>query len=637
MKKRPLCFLCICIICVLWICRSTGLFAEKEEDRHILQEYLDDHTVDVRGQIYKCEYKDGNTILFLKQAVLSVYSNHQTENIKLKNVKITCEQDQEPQPESTGQNWEAMAGDKVCAQGLLTCVKNATNPGQFDPAGYYGSEKVEYTMWDPNVSLLYRPDFSLRRSLYQMRRKIAEALQKLYPQKESGVLAAVVLGDKSNLAEEVRTRFQMAGISHVLAISGLHLSVLGMGLYKRLRRMGVPGAVGGIGVSVFLCFYSLMTGAGVGTLRSLLVFIILSGSKMAGRTYDGPTALAVTALALLSDNPDYLGYSGFWLSFSAVAAFHLFHGRNAMASGVLLYFFMAPVVLLYFYELPVYSIILNLLVVPTMGVLLMSGFAGCMLVLVNVKAAAIVLWPGIKLIEIYEYICALITRLPKATWILGRPGIIQIILFYAVMGVTLYLYRKNRIWKRRFLFLLLMIPSWVILTFHKGGKLTVTMLDVGQGDALVVHTPEDHYYLVDGGSSSAEQVGKYRILPYLKYCGAGELEAVFLSHPDEDHMNGILELLEMVRDKETVLKIHQLVLPDWETRGLFEDMIHVAGQAGIPVTYMGKGDMVMDGETTLECKYPDGGNYDTAAPIPQVLHAVHRRFGGRGGRRTRRE
>lgn len=596
MKKRPLCVFCVLVIVILCITGLSGYRPWYPDNQLICSVAEQQKEVRIDGYIYQREYKDERNILYLKQAVLSVTSH---DKYKIEHVKITCEVLKET----------IRVGDFVRVFGELKPVEAATNPGQFDPESYYRSEKIGYTMWNPEIQVIRRPLFSLHHVLNQLKERISASLKAAAPDETGTILAAMVTGDKSDLGEDITSLFRQGGISHVLAISGLHLGILGMGLYKLLRRVGMPLRPAGILAVAFMCCYGGMVGTGISTLRALLMFGIKIGGDLTGRTYDPPTALALTALVLLAGNPAYLTGSSFWLSFSAVLSLMIWKGKQKLAGGICLHFFMAPILLYFFYEISFYGILLNLIVLPTVSVVLISGFLGGIVGIFATGMGKIFVLPARYILYIYEYLCNGIVKLPGAVLILGRPTLAQIGLYYGIMALVLYAYRKNRIYKKRFFFLLLMIPAWILLCFHRSNNLKITMLDVGQGDAIVLQIPGGHAYLLDGGSSSEKQVGTYRILPFLKQAGVRHLEAIFLTHDDSDHMNGIVEILEAMERGESNLEVGRLVLPKWQDTVPFAAVIELAEALSIPVCYMGAGDCVRDGKTEIICLHPSGEDY----------------------------
>lgn len=590
MRKRPLCFLCIVLILIMWILEMSG---DDLSSPDVI--FSDLAEVTIYGKIYKCEYKEEKLILYLKQAVLP--DNSQTK--QLNHIRITCKVE----------DTDYRVSDYVFIKGNIKSLKGPTNPGQFDVRAYYNAQKVSYTMWEPKLCLLERPSFSMSRSLADLRTTLAKWYDRILPNQYGALLKGMTLGEMGDISEEVKRLFQLGGISHILAISALQLQLLGNTLYRLLRKCRVSIGVSAMTAGGILVCYGILTGSSVATLRALIMFLLQIGADVFGRTYDGMTGMAVAAVILIAGNPSYLLYSGFWLSFISVCAFMIFRERRQLASGILLYLFMAPVMMIYFYKLSPYSILLNLFVVPTNGVVMVSGLMGCVFGGLNPLLGKVIVFPAAVLLHICTYLCEIIKKLPGNTVLYGNPNWMQILCYYGIMAAALYFFRKNRIRKIRFISYLFMLPAWLILTYRSITGLKITMLDVGQGDAMVMETETGNAYLIDGGSTSEEAVGEYRILPYLQYAGISELDGVFLTHADEDHINGVLELLQMIWEEETALSIEKLVLPDWQDMSSFSEVINLAERCGIDTYRIEKGGTVVDGELLLTCLHPGGEDY----------------------------
>lgn len=691
MRKRPLCFLCIALVVLNFIFVTSGDLMESP-DVFSLSDRNNNSYVTIYGEIYQCEYSNERQILYLKQTVLSENSQNNTEsnntkinnkkdnkdnafnniedksndsfkeNRKLSRIRISCKQE----------NKDYRIGDQVSVYGKLKSIEPASNPGQFDSQSYYAGKKISYTMWEPEVTVLERPKFHFQRTLYEIRsyfssviaqcagggrknnlenevkdaneniikneaEKITETetnieenvVENMWKNELGNIMRGIVLGDKGDISQETKNLYQTGGISHILAISAMHLTILGNGLYGILKRVGVPISVAGVISGIFLAVYGILTGASVATVRALIMFLLNIGAQLTGRTYDGKTSLSLAAVLLLAGNPLSLTDSGFLLSFSAMLSFAIFKENRQLGSSVLLYFFMAPVVLWLFYEIPLYSVFVNLLVVPTLAVVLVSGVVTCLVGSISLIFGKLASIPGMILLYLYEMLCKLAERLPFAKLVIGKPSISGIIAYYGIMMVALWLFRKYRLsWKRFFLYLL-MIPAVFFLIYQPRTELTIASLDVGQGDCLVLETPQNHAYMVDGGSSSVNGVGNYRIWPYLKYNGISKLEAVFVTHPDGDHISGILELLEMIRDRKISLRIGQIVLPQWEDMSPFDEVVQLAEAAQIPVIQMESGDCLVDGEVRFFCIYPSGENFtERLNEGSLVLDITYRDFRG---------
>ena len=174
-------------------------------------------------------------------------------------------------------------------------------------------------------------------------------------------------------------------------------------------------------------------------------------------------------------------------------------------------------------------------------------------------------------------------------------------------------------------FLLLVV---VILTWRFRPELQVTFLDVGQGDCIFLQTEDGASYLTDGGSSSVSKVGKYRMIPFLKYQGASQIKAVFVSHADSDHCNGIAELLEQAELEG--IRVENLVLTDiadeCRSEG-YEELVELAGQNGITVQLLHEGQQLQDGELLFQCLHPSKGyRAEDLNETSMVLLVTYREF-----------
>lgn len=200
--------------------------------------------------------------------------------------------------------------------------------------------------------------------------------------------------------------------------------------------------------------------------------------------------------------------------------------------------------------------------------------------------------PAIILLRLIVKLLSLFRKLPYANFIFGRPEPRQIALYCILLPGFLYLSGRWRTKKRRFLLFPLIIPMVFVLAIHARSGLTLHFLDIGQGDCCVMEMPGGRNVMVDGGSSTVYDVGANRIMPFLKYEGIRQLDYVFVTHMDSDHISGVVELIEAVRDGETALRVGRLVLPFLKERGdVYHEMEAIAEDAGIPILYVEEGDM----------------------------------------------
>ena len=212
------------------------------------------------------------------------------------------------------------------------------------------------------------------------------------------------------------------------------------------------------------------------------------------------------------------------------------------------------------------------------------------------------------ILAFYRMTCEFCDSLPGNSLTFGRPEIWQMALYLSLLFAILLLKKKIKLpfrWGIALVALLLLI-------WRPGSELKITFLDVGQGDCIYIENDNGDCYLVDGGSSSVSHVGKYRLLPFLKFQGAGILEAVFVTHPDEDHCNGIMELLE--QGEAQGIRVKNLVLPDVSESVKNEGyltLVQAAGKAKIPISYLSRGQRLENGRLILTCLHPEKGDRNT--------------------------
>ena len=524
--------------------------------------------------------------------------------------------------------------------------------------------------------------------------------------------------------------------------TGLHITLLGMGCYRLLKRLGAPVRVAAAGGAMTLLLYGMMVGMSVSASRAIGMYLLQMLGIFVGRTYDMLTGVGLLAALLVLQQPERLGDVSFLMSFGAVLGICLLtpvfagdgrednagvetasgvvaglltvtdilgdsaYERNkyregwrkvvyerlwrmvsalksgfAASAGVIL--FTLPIQLWFFYEIPVYSVLLNLLVLPFMSVVMAGGILSLIpgLGIAGTVDCLILWW--------YEWICERFGELPGAVWCVGRPAKWQMIVYYSGLFVLIIGRNYAEKWKRQRLYaayvaennhgdghrtererqrretrgvddsgrgrkresnrkkmqhsdryseicptrwrhvlanfwytwqgvmtyrngvmcrivaamILVLIVGLLTGNFDRGSR--VTFLDVGQGDGIVVETGQGAY-LFDCGSTSRRKIGEYVLKPYLKSRGIQSLRGVFVSHPDEDHMNGILELLE--NGGEWGITVEQMFLPaitEAERREAFEKLLVAAEYARVPVSYIKCGDEIRDSRLRLRCLHPE--------------------------------
>ena len=574
-------------------------------------------------------------------------------------------------------------GSRVRISGSFSLYTEATNIGQFDARNYYAARKIYGQVKKAAIVYTEPPNITGRgkECLWQLRRHLAETFLEVYGEENGALLAAMLLGERTYLSEETQSLYKAAGALHVIAVSGLHISLLGLGLYRLLRRIFDAQAPAAVISVLCMAAYVFLVGNPPSAVRAFIMFAMGLLAGYWKRTLDTPTALSLSAAIILMGNPFYIGQSSFLLSFLAILAIavfqpalkeclahinpyhfplsrlldsrkfwrlhplgsrwawrlhlldsrkfwrlhllgsrrawrlHLLDSRkfwrlrhldpqkvpevcheflkkagNGLQSSFSVWMVTLPVQLFFFSEVSLFGIFFNLLIIPLMGVILLLGIAGLFLKeifhLFTFLTGSVLTDLEITVISICRYAeglffavikagGSLADRLSFTMWMPGKPAYGKMLLAFCLLLLFCLLGNLSengrtfpeKFWKYRLGILLGVI---LLLAGYPSHNLQITFLDVGQGDGICMELPDGRVYLMDGGSSDVSKVGNYRLVPFLKAKGIRKIDAVFLSHGDADHINGIAELLE-----EKQISIDCICLPAGAEQ---EEFVEIRGQ-----------------------------------------------------------
>ena len=546
-------------------------------------------------------------------------------------------------------------GNVIRVEGEAVPFAEPENAGQFDERTYYRAQRIACKMQAEKIVVLQNSVDNIREWCRKIRSRMDAVYEEILPAKHAGIVSAILLGDKAELDADTKALYQKNGIAHILAISGLHVSLLGAGLFAIIRKVGSP-LLPAAGVTILvLVFYGCLTEFGISTQRAVGMLILAMLAKVLGKSYDSRSACALCGLFILLVNPLQLHQAGFQLSFATALGISYFgqemeqmklkNGKRlseklmiSFLSGFTTQLVTVPIILNWFYEIPVYSVFLN---VPVVGLLsamvflcILAGFAG----LFSYGLGRFFVGGVYLILELYEVLCKLVDRLPFPIWLYGKPGVwgmagyfSVLLLFFVTAKQIGKRYRhhfRQASYRRRAFLLLGLLPLVFLLSplekeagNEKDIVCVVDFLSVGQGDGAVVRTAAGNTYLVDGGSSSVKSLGEYRLKPWMKYQGISCLEAVFLSHPDSDHTTGVVELLERANSPNDwyrgEIQIKHLILPaayrteesaiSEEEKGSFrgfDKVIQLASEKGIPVRWLETGDKIIEESAVFTCLHP---------------------------------
>ena len=544
-------------------------------------------------------------------------------------------------------------GQRLLAGGTVEAAGAARNPGGFDYRLYCRGKGIGGLVYAEWVRITDSRSQRLLEGLRRLREYLGGQLLTYAGPEDGGTLMAVLLGSRKELSASVYELYRRNGISHLLAISGLHVSIIGMGLWKGLRRGGVGFWAAGSLAFGFLALYGVLAGAGPSVVRAVSMMGLSFLAAAFGRTYDLPSAMCIPALLLLGRFPYLLTQAGFQLSFLAVGAIFWpggaltrlgaalgtagAGGRKRMETaqeegdggirkvaqglrrGLLQGFLVsasiqavtAPVILYHSFELPVYGVFLNLIVIPLMTCVVVSGLLGLFGSFFWPVWGSALFGGAHYILAFYGLLCEWTEGLPFSSLALGRPGFWQMALYYGLLAAGVLAVcgkekedgRGTAAGRRRALALSLWLAGLLALVPVPSGGLSVTFLDVGQGDGIFLRTAGGTF-LVDCGSTQEKEIGEDCLVPFLKSQGVTRLDTVVVSHGDWDHISGIRHILE---EPESGIQLQKLILPRRGEGEAYEKLAELALSRGTEVVLLEKGDCIPfpgEDEIQFSCLYP---------------------------------
>ncbi len=555
--------------------------------------------VNFQNEKYENVYKDGEEL-----TLIAIVDSNKEEKEYKDTYKIKTEYKDTNLILSVNKNKdiELEYGDKILIKGEFVEPSEARNYGGFDYKEYLKSIKIHGTIKADSIEILAKntnnPIFTFANNINL---KLKENINKLIPEKYSAIFTGLILGDTSKVEEEVNDDFKIANISHVLAISGMHITYIVIGIELLLKK-GIGKRKTRIITIIILVMYMFITGFTPSVVRASIMGIIMLISKLIHRKNDIWTSISLSLLILLIYNPflilnvglqlSYLGTIGIVcfnknvynflrklkirnkkIRYKINRKFILFMDKIKEMLSVTLsaQIVILPILLFNFNILGIYFFISNILVSIIIGPIIIVGFVCILISFISIEIAKILsifMSVGIQiLISISE-----ISHLPFSKIYIPTPKVWQIVIYYIcvivinriyiafnskkpdftsirirnLVALLKFKFRQNR---NKVLKVLIVFVSIVFILNIIPKKLKIHFVDVGQGDCTFITTPQNKTILIDGGGSMSEEydVGESTLLPYILDRGYTKLDYVFISHFDQDHVGGILTILEELR------------------------------------------------------------------------------------------
>ena len=501
-----------------------------------------------------------------------------------------------------------LIGDIFEVKGYAKAPFEATNPGQFDYKNYLKNQGI-FTLISVNllpsspVSVIARSKATkqsinsnfldcrvgalapprndtffkivahpkagkwfLIQSLNKIKNKIVDENRKYIKSPKLEVLEGMVFGDFAIPApDEIKQDFIKAGLSHLLAASGMNVGFIFGAWFFIASKLRIPYKFKMITGGILVAFYSLLTGLPPSIMRAAVMAEFLILAKLLDRKADNLIILVFVCALMLLIDPFLLTNIGFQLSFLTtfgilLCVSPLLEKTKPLPeaiSGVIIVPLVAqiwasPIQIFHFNNFSTYSLLANILVIPFVGAITFLGFTGSIFSFIPIIGGNLC-WLFDKIaepfVDIILFISGYISHLPHSLYYPAKPEISAIIIFYGLIFVLLSTIKKNFSSRKLNIAALILFLILLVFVFKDSfeRKLEFVFFDVGQGDAILIHTPDNKNILVDTGPNGKYLPAKTSIIPYLRSKGINNLDAVVLTHSDSDHAGGTLELLNNIQ------------------------------------------------------------------------------------------
>ncbi len=463
-------------------------------------------------------------------------------------------------------------GDTYKLKGKLRTPFKVGNPYQFDYGRYlknFNTFTLFYAQKDDCTKQTTKltPKWAFLQSLNETRNEIITTHSKCLKSPNLELLGGIVFGDDAIAPPDyIKQAFANSGLLHLLAASGMNVAIIYGIWFFILNKLRVPFNIT-VGSGIFvIIFYALMTGLGPSVIRAMFMLIFILLGKLIDRDAHSISLLSFVALLMLIYNPAYINDVGFQLSFlvtfglltTAPAVFERFKNIPNWLSGaifipIVAQIWVAPIQMFYFKTFSLYSVLANIAVMPFVAIVSFGGFVSSVLALIKPIANQVclvfdfVLNPTLNcLVFISNYFSNLHHSLISTL----QPSLLQVFLYYGIV-LTITLMLKLGKDKKLIITAIILFLALGLSYFHLPNKnLETIAFDVQNADAFLIKTPENKYFLIDSGKAGykgAKSQAKVIILAYLQSKGIKNIEALVLTHFDNDHSGGAVDLMKALK------------------------------------------------------------------------------------------
>lgn len=456
-------------------------------------------------------------------------------------------------------------GEEICFAAIYEEPSSARNTGGFDYKQYLKTQHIAgiMTVKSNEIRTEGKTHNSIGKIINNIKQFIIKKINTTLPDNTSNLCTALILGEKQGISEDIQESFRKSNLSHMLAISGAHVSYFLLAISTAVQKLKLHKRWCNIGLIIFLIFFAALLEFTPSVTRSCIMAILQLFANILFKKSDTYQNLAISSFVILLSNPYSILDIGFQLSFGGTIGIIIFSNKilnnekvikNTIIKKILenikqicivtlsANIIIIPIMMYHFNTISLTFIISNLLASPILGIALILS----MIFILSI----IILYPISNFISLFLHpilqllikIAQLTAHLPFSQILVPTPKLWQIVVYYIIISIMFFL-RKTKIqvfikYKKEVIILLILIIllPYIAKTIPTN-TLSISFIDVGQGDSMLIHTPSRKTILIDGGGSDTGSfdVGEKTLLPYLLDKGILKIDYLMFSHFDSDH------------------------------------------------------------------------------------------------------
>ena len=628
----------IIILIITAIISSIIIYQKEKEYKKIENELCKTEDIVIKGKI-KRETKTKEYGKIYKVQIEEITQNGKEIKAQKKNIYI----------QENKTKIKLQYGDIIEVKGKYEEPESRRNYKGFDYKLYLKTKNILGTLKSTNikkVSLkIENPIEYIESKSIKLSENLKQKANNILPQEIASIFIGIILGDRTEIPEEAIENFRNANMSHILAVSGMHMSYLILLATQIIGKL--IGKKQSYYISIILIIeYMFLTGFSASIIRAGIMGIILISSKIFYKNNDVLTNIAISALIILLKNPYTILDLSFQFSYGGtigIILFQKFISKNFLEKiikskkiieiisvTISAQIIILPISIIQFNKLNIYFILTNLIIGFIIGPVMACGFIFLITLIINVKTAqifSIILQIAIKALILTSQIA----KLPYSNIYLPTPNFIQIIIYFLSIHIFMFIYyiynTKNKTQTvKRFRNIISMIKFYLKYRMKPKTKsrtkiisiiiialimvmqiipkdLKVYFVDVNQGDSTFIVTPKGKTILIDGGGSSYTNVGKNTLLPYILDRGYTKIDIVIISHMDLDHCDGIIYLMDKIKIKTIIIG------KQYEESDNYKRFVKLAKEKRIEVKIVEAGENInIERNVNLDILWPDSKN-----------------------------